>query len=220
MHLYILGGSGRTGQMVIDNALQRGHTVTALVRNPDSLRAQKGLYVAKGTPLSPSDIASSFLHPMRPDAVLVTLNAARTSDSPFAAPLAPPRMMADSHANVTAAMRQHGVTKIVTMSAFGVAESSPNLLCLFRGVLRGTNMKYQFADHDQVDAEMKGSGLDYVLVRPAMLTEGEAVPVKTFGDHGEGAPWFAKVTRGSVARFLVEVCETAEWDRRTPVIAN
>lgn len=150
----------------------------------------------------------------------MTLNAARVSDSPFAAPLAPPRMMADSHANVAAVMRQHGVSKIVTMSAFGVADSSPNLLCLFRAVLRGTNMKHQFEDHDIVDAEIKERGLDHVLVRPAMLTDGENAPVRTFGDDGQGAPWFAKITRESVAHFLVDVCETDAWDRRTPVIAN
>ncbi|KAL1613685.1 hypothetical protein SLS54_010382 [Diplodia seriata] len=221
MHFYILGGSGRTGQMVIDNALQRGHIVTAMVRNPDSLTPRAGLTVVKGTPLSQPDIAASFLHPTLPDAVIVTLNAARVSDSPFAAPAAPPRMMADAHAHVAAAMQAHGVRKIVTMSAFGVAESAPNLLCAFRLVLRGTNMKYQFEDHDLVDAEMKErEGLKYVLVRPAMLGEGEEKPVRSFGDGGVGAPWLAKVTRRSVAAFLVDACETDVWDCRTPVIAN
>ncbi|OJD33677.1 nad-dependent epimerase dehydratase [Diplodia corticola] len=221
MHLYIVGGSGRTGQMVIDNALQRGHTVTALVRNPDALPARDGLTLAKGTPLSPADIATSILHPTLPSAIIVTLNAPRASDSPFAAPAAPPRMMADAHANLAFAMRQHSISKIVTMSAFGVADSGPQLLCALRAVLRGTNMRFQFADHDLVDAEMKArEGLKYVLVRPAMLVEGAEAPVRVFGDEGVGAPWVGRVTRASVAAFLVDACEGAEWDGRTPVIAN
>ncbi|KAB2573233.1 hypothetical protein DBV05_g8067 [Lasiodiplodia theobromae] len=220
MHFYILGGNGRSGQLVIDDALQRGHTVTALVRNPGSLEPRKGLTVAKGTPLSKEDIEASFVVPARPDAVIVTLNSARASDSPFAVSIAPRRMMADSHANVTAVMQQHGVSKIVTMSAFGVADSDPNVFCAIRAVLRKTNMKFQFEDHDFVDEEMKQSGANFVLVRPAMLTEGENLPVQVFGNSGEGAGWIPKISRKSVAHFILDACETGTWDRQTPVIAN
>lgn len=173
-----------------------------------------------GTPLSREDIEASFLVPTRPDAVIVTLNSARASDSPFAVSIAPRRMMADSHANVTAVMQQHGVSKIVTMSAFGVADSDPNVFCAIRAVLRKTNMKFQFEDHDFVDEEMKQSGANFVLVRPAMLTEGENLPVRIFGNSGEGAGWIPKISRKSVAHFILDACETGTWDRQTPVIAN
>jgi hypothetical protein len=34
-------------------------------------------------------------------------------------------------------------------------------------------MAFPFEDHDAVDREMKESGVNFVLVRPAMLAEGE-----------------------------------------------
>ncbi|RAL02209.1 uncharacterized protein BO80DRAFT_424122 [Aspergillus ibericus CBS 121593] len=37
--------------------------------------------------------------------VIVTLNARRASDSPFATPISPPRLMANCNANVVAAMK-------------------------------------------------------------------------------------------------------------------
>lgn len=49
MRFLIIGGSGRTGKLVIEDILKRGHQVTALVRNPTSLEKRTGLDVVKGT---------------------------------------------------------------------------------------------------------------------------------------------------------------------------
>jgi uncharacterized protein YbjT (DUF2867 family) len=37
MRLYVIGGSGRTGHHLIDQAIARGHDVTALVRRENAL---------------------------------------------------------------------------------------------------------------------------------------------------------------------------------------
>lgn len=50
MHIFVSGGSGRNGRLVIQTALARGHTVTALVRNPDSIPAHPSLTLIKGKP--------------------------------------------------------------------------------------------------------------------------------------------------------------------------
>ncbi|KAF2100208.1 NAD(P)-binding protein [Rhizodiscina lignyota] len=221
MQILILGGSGRTGKLVIDEALRRNHSVAALVRNESSLKPRGNLTVVKGTPLKQEDIEAAFeATPSPPDAVIVTLNAARASDSPFAKPITPPRFLADSNENAVAVMRKYGVRRIVTMSAFGVADSSKEMAWLMRHIIRKTNMSYQFEDHDLVDKEMKTSGTDYTLVRPVVLSEGEDLPVKDFGDSGKGVGMMSKITRKSVASYLVKAAETNELRGRTPVIAN
>ena len=48
MRFLVIGGSGRTGKLVIDDILQRGHHVTALVRDPGSLEKETGLDIVKG----------------------------------------------------------------------------------------------------------------------------------------------------------------------------
>jgi len=57
MHLLILGGSGKTGKLIIEEALARHHTVTALVRNPDYIDPTTGLTIVQGTPLSTEDFS-------------------------------------------------------------------------------------------------------------------------------------------------------------------
>jgi hypothetical protein len=152
--------------------------------------------------------------------VIVTLNALRKSDSPFAAPIGPPNLMVDSHTALLTVMNERNVRKIVTMAAFGVGDSFPNLHFLLRLLFSKSNMKFQIEDHGLVDSKVKKSGMDFVLVRPVMLAEGEAKPIKDHGDLGEGVGMMANITRKSVAGFLVDAAEMGKWDKRTPVLSN
>ncbi|OCL11131.1 putative TrkA-N domain dehydrogenase [Glonium stellatum] len=223
--ILVLGGSGRTGKLVINEALSRGYKVTALVRDPSALETpepRSDLTLVRGSPTSKDDVASAFAQDRQtpPEAVIVTLNARLTTDSPFSKPATPPRMMADSCANAVQLMKEYGTKKIVIMSAFGVADSFKNLNCTLQLLFRKSNMAYQFEDHNLVDQEVKAAAVDYVLVRPVMLAEGDDKTVKTYGNLGEGVSIFSKITRTSVAKFLVDAAVCDEWDRSTPVISN
>ena len=59
MKLLVLGASGRTGQHIVAQALSRGHTVTALVRDPGKITARDGLTLIQGTPTNAADMAGA-----------------------------------------------------------------------------------------------------------------------------------------------------------------
>lgn len=223
MRFLILGGSGRTGKIATAEALKRGHTVTALVRKSSSMEQQSGLTIVEGTPLEQSDIAKAFAatssDPIQ--VVLVTLNATRETDSPFSKPVAPPTFLRDCVRNATTVMAQHDVKRIVIMSGFGVGSSFAQLPWLMKLVFRYTNMSIQMADHDVTDGEVRAANeLDWTLVRPARLTEGEAAPVRELGEVGKGVGLFGGITRPSVAEFMVKVAEDATRRKEAIVIAN
>ncbi|ORY65102.1 uncharacterized protein BCR38DRAFT_484567 [Pseudomassariella vexata] len=157
-----------------------------------------------------------------PTSVVVSLNARRAADSPFAAPSpdTPSRMMADSVANAVGAMGKHGVRKIVIMSSMGTGSSFAGLNCLMRWLMAKSNMRLQVKDHNAVDAETREANVDFVLVRPVMLAEGLAAEVKVYPDDGKGAGFMPKITRASVAKFMVEAVEGHEYVGRAPVITN
>ena len=158
--------------------------------------------------------------PSKPEAVLVALNAPRESDNPFAKTISPPRLMTDANANITKVMKQSGIRKIVTMAAFGVGDSYQNANFLVRLMISKSNMKVQFEDHGLVDQDLKKSGLDYVLVRPAMLKGEEALPVKEYGNNGKGTSFMPSISRRSVAVFMLDAVEKDRWNGSTPVISN
>ncbi|XRM46252.1 hypothetical protein ABZX51_009299 [Aspergillus tubingensis] len=156
----------------------------------------------------------------KPDVVIVTLNAPRASDSPFAAAISPPRLMADCNANVVAAMKEFGVRKTVILQAFGVGASWTNLHILLRLLMKTSNMSHQYDDHNETEREVLASGVGYVFVRPSRLVETEETAIKVWPDDGKGVPMMASTSRISVARYLVDVTESDEWDNTAPVITN
>ncbi|KAJ5218193.1 flavin reductase [Penicillium cinerascens] len=216
MRVLVLGGSGQTGRLVIDEALQRGHKITALIRNPSALPVMEGLTIVKGTPVEPSDIESAFtaVPGDLPTAVIVALGSAKEKGT---------RVMSQTHENLVAAMKRHGISKIATVSSFGVGSSLANITVIMKWAISNTSLGYSFADHTQVDGILKKSELNFVLLRPVRLTMGKKAPVRFLGDDGKGLGMFAGlggISRASVAACLVDAVEKSTWDRSTPVISN
>ena len=61
MKIFIVGGTGKTGKELIKQGLERGHSITALVRNPDQLKISKpDLKIIKGNVLIPDSFEKSI----------------------------------------------------------------------------------------------------------------------------------------------------------------
>jgi putative NADH-flavin reductase len=215
-HFFLLGGSGRTGGHIIDYALSKGHTLTALVRDPSKLTPRAGLTVVQGTPTNRSDVNGAI---DGADAVIVALNSTRRSDTPWAKPVSPPRLMADSVANATAAMATRGIRRIVVVSAFGVGDSLSGQPLPIRWMITHTNLSYTYADHNLIDTEIRDTDTDWTLLRPAAFNKKpEAGKIAVSDIHGP-KPSFS-ISRAAVARFAVDVIDDGGYIHETPIISR
>lgn len=228
MHLLLFGASGRTGQHVVSELLSLGHTAVALVRTSSSLTPRPGLTVVTGSVLSKSDIRSA-LHAapsLSPDAAIITLNTVRKSDSPFAAQVSPPRLLADSCANVCEVLDQAGIHRVVVMSTAGVGDSWARLSLFSKAFISWTNVKYALEDHGLVDKEIRQTRMDWTLVRAVRLEFDDRKPtdakkdVRTLGSNGDGMSLTDSVNVASVARFLVKVAVEGLFVRSAVVVAD
>ncbi|KAH7018590.1 uncharacterized protein B0I36DRAFT_40963 [Microdochium trichocladiopsis] len=218
MHFLVLGGSGQNGTLVIQEALARGHSVTAMVRNPATLKIDPHpqLTVVKGTPESLSDTKSALTTPSPPSAVIITLGMTANSPANF---------LARATQTLLTALRELDLadnkTKLVVNSSHGVGASAPSLLLAFHLLFSvWPRMRLSQAAHEEADNLVMASGLKFVVARPARLTAGEAAEVKAYSDSGKGIGAMPSISRASVAKWLVSAAETAEWDGRAPVLAN
>ena len=48
MKIALVGASGQAGSRILDELVRRGHTVTAIVRNPDKVKAASGVTAVRG----------------------------------------------------------------------------------------------------------------------------------------------------------------------------
>jgi putative NADH-flavin reductase len=215
-HLCVLGASGRTGRLVIDYALSKGHTLTGLVRDPDALTRRDGLELTTGTPVHPVDVAQAM---DGADAVVVALNSSRTSDRPWAKPVSPPRLMADSVANATAAMRERGIRRIIVVSAFGAGDSLSRQPVPTRWMIQHTNLSYTYADHNLVDAEIRTTDTDWTLLRAVALNDKGATGKVAVTDLDGPRPSLF-ISRADVARFAVDAIDDGRYIREAPIISN
>jgi putative NADH-flavin reductase len=224
MQILLIGANGRVGSQILAEALSKNHTVTALLRNPSALTPQPSLTIVGGTPLKESDIILAIESSPAPIEVVITaLNSPRKSGSPFSAAVGPPDFMEASYKNLLSAMKTHGIKKIVTLSAFGVGASNPNVFLPIRHILNKSNVAIGHRDHEKVEELLKteGTAMEWTVVKPAMLSEGEQKEVKTYGELGTGIGWLPKTSMKSVATFMVKCAEGGEGrGGRTVVIAE
>ncbi|RGP71770.1 nad-dependent epimerase dehydratase [Fusarium sporotrichioides] len=224
MHFLLLGATGRTGKHVISELLAQDHTATALVRNPGSLTTQPGVTVVTGSPLSKEDIRKAIyaMPGILPSATIFTLNTVRKSDSPFAAQVGPPRLLADSCTNVCQVLEDAGIYRIVVMSTAGVGDTWKNLPLISRAFMGLTNIKYALEDHNLLDQEIRTTNMNWSLVRPVKLDHenNSTLEIETLGGLGVGMTMKDSVTPASVAKFLVKIAVEGLYVKEAVVVRN
>src|SRR5258705_12540387 len=101
--LVVLGAAGRTGRLVVEQALAAGHPVTALVRSPEKLTLRHPkLRVVVGDATDPTALSRALTGS---EAVISTLGSRRTG-------------IADSSRALVAAAREAGVNRVVILSSW------------------------------------------------------------------------------------------------------
>ncbi|KAI9158652.1 hypothetical protein HJFPF1_06650 [Paramyrothecium foliicola] len=226
MHIYSVGATGRNGLLVVKEALARGHTVTALVRDPVALAPQPGLTIIQakdansskqGSPTNVHDHGKALANPQPPSVVIFTLANRRNVDRN-----APLDLLTVS---MTALLRAISRTpaprpKLVVNSAQGAHDSVTSLPWVFSAFFQHSSMNYVINDHEHVDELVRQSGLTFVFARPCRLVDGPGEKVEVFPDNGEGIAWMPSISRQSVAEWLLDAAERPDWDGKAPVLSN
>jgi uncharacterized protein YbjT (DUF2867 family) len=216
MKLLLLGASGRTGRWVLECALAAGYDVVALVRTPEKIVARSPqLSIVRGTPESAADVLAAI---RGSEAVISTLNNNRESDRPWARPLSPPMLMTRSIANAVSAMRRNDVRRIVALSALGVRDSFAHAPAITRLLIRHTNLRIVYEDHEAQEALLRTSGLDWTCVRAAILTNRRSRKLLVSYD-GRPKPALT-IGRAELARFMVNILDQPTFFGKAPTISG
>jgi len=212
MKVLVVGATGGSGHAAVLQLLARGHAVTALARRAAlELPVDPRLSIVRGDAMDEADIGRAVAGH---DAVVVTLGI---QESPFRVRLlGPARTPSDVRSvgtrNVIAAMRRHGVRKLVVQTSYGVG-TTRDRLDLANRLFFALVLKPQIADTELQDAEVARSGLDWVLVQPVHLTDGSDDAAPFMSLTGETARM--QLSRRSVGRFLAEAVESPRFVHQT-----
>ncbi|MDJ1506266.1 NAD(P)-dependent oxidoreductase [Xanthocytophaga agilis] len=214
--ILIFGANGRTGQLIVKYALEKGYSITALVRNPEKLTiTSERLTIHKGSPTHLEDVQKAMAGC---NYVLSALSALSVKDSFSFKMITPPKTLEKSIGNAIQAMNEYGIRRIVTLSSVGAGDSYSYAPWFMRWVIRLTNFKIVFADHNQQEQLVQQSGLDWVIARPVGLTN-TTNPGKLVVSYNKTPSPF-KISRMLLAKFMVDQLTEDAFLHKTPILSE
>lgn len=201
MRLLLLGATGRLGGHVLNEALARGHAVTAVVRSPPSLTVtHPRLTVLQGNVRD----AEAIAHAMPGhDAVVTTLGAKRAGETPD--------MLEIAARHVVAAMTAAGVPRVIVLASAGILQRDAE-------TLRRDAPGYPAAFREGSGAHLaayrhyEASDLAYTILCPPELEPGPAGPYEVMVDYLPEGP--KRIAMASAAGFMIDALEQGLYLRQ------
>lgn len=202
MKILVLGASQGTGALCVASALGKGHSVSAFSRTPSKLATtHPALTKVAGDFHDAASVRSAVAGH---DAVIIC-----ASPSSLGVIQEKPDYFSRGTKYCIDAMKEHGVRRLVVLTAHGVGDSEPAASWFQRTFLIQRLLKGFFRDHDVQERMTRESGLEFVIARPTRLTNGTAKGKYVRTAELVGVP--GSISRADVADFMVEACESATW---------
>lgn len=192
----------------MEQALAAGHEVRALVRDPSKLHmGHERLVVIGGDVLDAAKVEETIAGT---DAVLSVLGRTKTS---------PKGVQTRGTENIVAAMEEHGVRRLVSLTGAGVGDprDEPKLVDRAITFLLKRLQPDVLEDGVRHAEAIKASGLEWVIVRGPRLTEGPKKGEYRVGMVGKNSG--TRISRADLAQFMLGQLTTDAYLRRMPVVS-
>lgn len=238
MKVLVVGASGATGRLLVEDLLERGHDVKAVVRSPgrlpEVLRSHDNLSLIQGSLLAMSDPELAELVEGC-DAVASCLGHGTTLKGMYGKPR---RLVTDATRRLCAAVKVNGPegsTKFVLMNTTGnrnrdLDEPVPLAQRLVVGLLRRVLPPHadneQAADHLRTKIGQNDGLIQWVVVRPDGLIDEGAVSDYEIHPSPTRSAIFdpGKTSRINVGHFIADLISDDDtwqkWQGQVPVIYN
>lgn len=206
MKIAIFGASGATGLLLTELALTKGHTLTALVRDPAKFSLAGVVEVVQGDAFDRRAIRRTL---EGADAVLSTLGA-RTLGKEDVLERAAPLIVAE--------MEAMSLKRIVVLGSAGALDTALDKQPAWRAwivenLVYKTFLKWPVASQRAQYGVLAATQLDWTMVMPPMLTNG--APKGSYRVDGDALPRNgSRIARADVAAFMLKQLDSAEWSRK------
>src|SRR6266704_5684229 len=206
MNIVVIGSTGRTGRLVLEEGIRRRHAMTAFTRRPDALADLAGLrMVVHGDGRNLEDIRRAI----RGQDAVISIVAPEGRG--------PTTVISDVARAELTAMGEAGVRRIVTVSVSAIEGRRPWILInLVRWILRKP-----YADFARMERLITSSPVDWTIVRPPYLSNGPMtgrVRTQVGGKDLRHGPYH--ISRADLAATLVDLAEDSQHVREVLLVSE
>jgi putative NADH-flavin reductase len=204
MNLLIFGSTGKTGLQLISQGLEQGHAITAFARSPNKLSTFAGrVKIVQGDVQDTIGVETAV---RGQDVVLSALGVLKLSAN---------TILSDGTKNIVAAMEKHGPKRFICMSSLGVGDSEGELGWAYNLIALPLFLRTVFADKLVQERAISESRLDWIIVRPAGLTNDARTGAYRVGAQNPRHIRMPKISRADVADFMLKNLTSTEYLRKT-----
>jgi putative NADH-flavin reductase len=217
MKILILGATGRTGRLIVEEALKQSYDLNVLVRDKNKISfSSKSINIFQGTPIRRADLAAAM---QGCDLIISALGIVRASDAPWSKLITTKNFISESIKNAIAEAGQQGVKRLIAVSAWGVGETKKEIPFWLRWLINYTNLRPVYAEHEAAEKLLANSGLNWTAVRPVALNDSEKLKTLKVSFDNSPKPSL-QISRQSVAKFIVDIVKSDKYNRKSPTISE
>ena len=203
MEVLLIGANKGLGYQVLKELLSKKITVNCLIRRKGLINFEsKYLKIFYGDATNLSDLKKSIGNS---ECIISTINVQRKNIFPWSR-LTNSKTTISDFAKNSIIVSEDKINRIITISAWGVGESMEKIPKLFKFLIKFSNLKYPYIDHDIHEKVIENSNLNWTIIRPTALTnETKYHDIEEF----KGKRKINKITIGrkSLAKYVVKIID-------------
>ena len=198
MKLFILGATGKTGGVLVADAVPRGHRVTTFGRSPFSGPYKAQVLNLEGNPMNEAELAEALPGNDAVLSVLGTRGLGATS------------VLEDSSRATVAAMSQAGVKRLIILSS-ALLDSHIGLI---NRIVSRTILRHFASDQRAMERIVTASDLDWTVLRPPRMSNSapDGQSTAMLGEPTDGSGML--ITKEEVARVMLDTVENRRYVRK------
>lgn len=207
MKVLVIGASGKLGSAIVREALERGHEITALVRRPAAFPLKhERLKIEQGDVLERLDGAMAGK-----EAVICSLGIPPT--------LGPVTIYSEGTSNLLRCMQRHNTRRFICITGIGAGTSKGHGGLPYNRVVQPLLLRTIYEDKTRQEELVRYCDRDWVIVRPAQLTDGK--PEARFGVLRDvRGVQTTSISRADVAVFCVDQLAKNKYLYQFPILTN
>lgn len=194
MKVVIFGANGKTGILLVEQALAKGHHVIAYIRRPGSIMIENPkLKIVVGNlnePLKMKDAVTGA------DACISALGGGSLTKHSSE--------MIHGIKTIVSVLEIAKVHRFIYLSSLGAGESLYLIPQPLRFLLSKVLLRVPLADHNANEDTIRKSKLQWTLVRPGSLTDGQLSGNLKHGSDKTRIKGGASISRSNVASFMIQ----------------